>query len=91
MGTKLLRAKSKNAYEKVYVAFKQWMSEKGVKEVVEDVILTFLHARVSTSIMLGLCSSIIYHVTFIIFKMYSTVPKIVPGIIMAIIFHVEGN
>ncbi|KAJ3666502.1 hypothetical protein Zmor_001941 [Zophobas morio] len=57
--TKLLPAKSKNAYEKVYVAFNQWTSEKGVKKVTEDVIRTFLDASVSTRFMLGLCSSII--------------------------------
>ena len=45
----------------------------------------------STSIMLGLCSSIVYHLTFSTFKMYFTVSKIVSGVIMPRIFHVEGN
>ncbi|KAJ3645727.1 hypothetical protein Zmor_023364 [Zophobas morio] len=68
--TKLLPAKSKNAYEKVRVAFNQWTSEKGVKELTEDVIRTFLDASVSTSFMLGLCSSIIIspiHLAFLNF------------------------
>ncbi|KAJ3645723.1 hypothetical protein Zmor_023360 [Zophobas morio] len=59
MCERLSIAKSKNAYQKVYVAFNQWTSEKGVKELTEDVIRTFLDASVSTSFMLGLCSSII--------------------------------